>query len=369
MILESLNLKNFRLHNDSHFDFSPKLNFLVGGNGQGKTTVLEAIYLICTTKSFKSSPDSEILNFESNFFEVTSSIKSFANHNIRIFYSKEENKRVYFKDGKQLSRAADIIGKFPVVVLTPADLEITHGYPADRRKFVDSVISQASELYLNILLDYNKTLKQRASLLNKLKEFRSKILFDELEAWDEKLINSGTELIVMRRRFIEEFKEYLLESYSHIIPSSRQEVPEIHYASFSTSNENLKQYFLTEIKNNRENEIRRGSNLVGPHKDDFIFKINGNALRTYGSQGQHKTFQVALKFAQFFFLKNILKNTPFFLLDDVFGELDKERSIAISDYLKEVGQAFITLTDFSNYEFLKKDANDKTIFLGLRYEV
>lgn len=364
MILRSLDLKNFRLHSTTHLDFSPKLNFLIGGNGRGKTTVLEAIYLICTTKSFRSATDPEMLNFGSGIYEISASIESFTDHKIRIFYSREESKRIYFKDAKPLSRSADIIGKFPVVVLTPADLELTHGYPADRRKFVDSVISQSSEVYLSTLLDYNRTLKQRSSLLFKLKEFRSRILLDELEAWDEKLVNAGTVLIKMRRKFMDEFKDYLSESYSHIIPTSREEIPHIEYDSFAGEDDDTAKVFHATIVNNKENEIRRGTNLVGPHKDDFIFRINGNSLRTYGSQGQHKSFQVALKFAQFFYLKNILKNTPFFLLDDVFGELDKSRAIAISDYLKEVGQAFITLTDFSNYEFLKKDENDSTIFIN-----
>lgn len=362
MILKSLELKNFRLHKDSHFDFSPGLNYLIGGNGRGKTTILEAIYLICTTKSFRSSPDSEIVNFDSDSYEVTSSIDSFTSHKVRIRYGREENKRIYFKDGKQLNRAADVIGKFPVVVLTPADLELTHGYPADRRKFVDSVISQSSEVYLDTLLDYNRTLKQRSSLLNKLKEFRSKTLFDQLGAWDEKLVNSGIQLIVMRRKFINEFKDYLSESYSHIM--NNQEIPAIEYDSFAVDDNDLERVFHEAILANRDNELRRGTNLVGPHKDDFIFSINGNSVRTYGSQGQHKTFQVALKFAQFFFLKKVLKNTPFFLLDDVFGELDKARSLAISEYLKEVGQAFISLTDFSNHEFLKKDQDDTTIFVN-----
>lgn len=361
MILKSLELKNFRKHNDSKFEFSPALNYLVGGNGIGKTTVLEAIYLICTTKSFKSSPDSEIVNFESGSYEVTSHIESFTSHKVRIYYSREENKRVYFKDGKQLSRSAEIIGKFPVVVLTPADLELTHGYPADRRKFVDQVISQSSEVYLDTLLDYNRTLKQRSSLLNRLKEYRQKDLLDQLEAWDEKLVNSGSQLIEMRRKFVAGFKDYLSRSYSHIM--NNKEIPRVYYDSFAREGDDVKKVFMAGIAANRENEIRRGTNLVGPHKDDLAFSINGNSLRTYGSQGQHKTFQVALKFAQFFYLKRMLKNTPFFLLDDVFGELDTNRSVAISEYLKEVGQAFITLTDFTNYRFLSRDENDSVIKL------
>ena len=335
---------------------------MIGGNGVGKTTVLEAIYLISTTKSFRSSPDSELTAFGAESYEVISFIESFTSHKVRIYYSKQENKRVYFNDGKPLARSADIIGKFPVVVLTPADLELTHGYPADRRRFADQVISQASQAYLNILLDYNRTLKQRSSLLFKLKEQRSRSFLDQLEAWNEKLVNSGTQLVEFRRRFITDFKDYLTESYSNIM--KKQETPQIEYESFARQDDDIKKVFAEKLAENRENELRRASNLVGPHRDDFVFSINGKSLRTYGSQGQHKTFQVALKFAQFFYLKDSLKNTPFFLLDDVFGELDKKRSLAISRYLKEVGQAFITLTDFSNLEFLSHDENDAAIFLS-----
>ena len=160
MILSSIHLKNFRSHSDTSINFSDKLNYIVGGNGQGKTSVLESIYYLCTTKSHNSS-DSEVVRFNEQEFEINGVFKDLTGSSVRVFYSLQENKKYYFLNSKQVLRSADVIGKYPVVMLTPSDHAITQGAPSDRRRFVDSVISQASETYLKILLDYNKTLPSR----------------------------------------------------------------------------------------------------------------------------------------------------------------------------------------------------------------
>ncbi len=362
MILSSLQLKNFRSHKETSTIFSDKLNYIVGGNGQGKTSILEAIYFLCTTKSHNSS-DTQVVQFGENEFELNGCFKDKTENKIRIYYSLSENKKYYFENSKIINRTADIIGKYPVVILTPADHAITQGSPRDRRKFVDSVISQASETYLKILLDYNKTLRQRSSLLNQLKESRfskysgSTDLNDELEAWTTKLIETGSELIKHRKKFVEDFNSFISDSYKIIM--EQDEVPKIIYSSLDGDlNGNIEEKFKELIGEKKEEELRRASNLIGPHRDDFIFEINGINLKAYGSQGQHKTFQVVLRFAEFFYLKEITGKAPVFLLDDVFGELDTHRSMKISDYLKSVGQAFITLTDFTNISFLKRSPDD-----------
>lgn len=363
MILSSLQLKNFRSHKEAQFEFSDKLNFIIGGNGQGKTTVLESIYYLCTTKSNNSKSDSEVVRFNENEFEIKGSFKDLTENNIRVFYSLSEKGKYYFQDEKLISRSADIIGKFPVVILTPADHSITQGSPGDRRKFVDSVISQASETYLNFLLDYNRTLRQRSSLLGTIRETRSGSLYNELDAWTEKLVQSGSEIIRHRIKFSEDFNSFIGESYKKIMDDD--EVPGIYYSYLSgDAGDNIEEAFKTLLDERRNEEIRRGTNVVGPHRDDFIFEINGLNLRMFGSQGQHKTFQVVLRFAQFFYLKEITGKTPLFLLDDVFGELDANRSYRISEYLRQVGQAFITLTDFANFDFLKKGEGDSVIRLN-----
>jgi len=262
-------------------------------------------------------------------------------------------------NNKQVARFSAIIGKFPVVLLSPADHTITQGYPAERRRFVDSVISQASRTYLNLLIEYNRILKQRSYLLNRIRENNGKDI-GELNAWNKKLVDTGVEIIMHRKDFVSEFESYISESYQKIL--SNREEPNIRYYFLDgRCPEDLQSCFERLLDQRVEDEIRRGANLVGPHRDDFIFEINGISLKSYGSQGQHKTFQTVLRFAEFFYLKDKTGNSPLFLLDDVFGELDAERAAAISNYLSTVGQAFITLTDFGNISFLKMGKEDKVI--------
>lgn len=341
-------------------EFSPGLNYVIGGNGHGKTSILEAIYFLCTTKNFKSSSDVDVVSFQEDSFEINGGFQDATTDQIRVYYSASERQRYYFQNEKRITRAADVIGKYPVVILTPDDHTLTQGYAGDRRKFVDSVISQASEGYLKTLLDYNKTLRQRSYLLNQIKERYTPAYIRELDAWSEKLVNSGLELISYRRSFISEFKEYITEAYQVIMQSD--EVPDIFYRYLDESpQENIRTVFEEKLSSVKNDEIRRSTNLVGPHKDDLIFHINDLPLKVYGSQGQHKTFQVALRFAQFFYMKEKVGRVPIFLLDDVFGELDTARSRRISEYLKDVGQAFITMTDFTNIDFLHRNDDDKII--------
>ena len=362
MILASISLRNFRLHEKIDIEFSENLNYIVGGNGQGKTTILESIYYLCTTKSFPAKTDNEVVRFDENGFSVRGKFIDKAQNNVLINYGNDSGKN-YYLDDKLLSRSSDIIGKFPVVLLTPADHSITQGAPGQRRKFVDSVISQSSAAYLKNLLDYNRTLKQRSSLLSIMKERRTEDLMIEFDAWTEKLVDAGTEIIKSRIRFIEEFGQYITQSYYRIM--DEEEKPSAEYLYLNGCKENdVKENFYLQLKEAKQNELRRATNLVGPHKDDFIFSVNGVNLKTYGSQGQHKTFQAVLRFAEFFYLKDITSKAPLFLLDDVFGELDGYRANKISDYLKEVGQAFISLTDFGNFSFLTRDENDRIINLS-----
>jgi DNA replication and repair protein RecF len=360
MVLKTLELYNFRLHNKSFFNFSDELNYIIGGNGQGKTTVLEAIYYICTTKSLNQTADSESVSFGETSFEINGLFIDQTSNNARMFYDIESNKKLVFVNDKQVVRSATIIGKFPVVTLTQTDHAITMGNPSERRKFFDSVISQSSETYLKILLEYNKTLRQRSSLLSQIKERPNANLYDQLDAWNTTIVSLGTEIVKHRIGFINTFEKYVKDAYFEIM--NEKELPWIDYSFLETvDTEIILKRFESALVKSREDEIKRGTNLVGPHRDEFYFKINDRELRKYGSQGQHKTFQIALRFAQFFFLKDALSRTPIFLMDDIFGELDSHRAERISTNLKKLGQAFITLTDFSNFEKLDRSANDLLI--------
>jgi len=357
MILNSIDLINFRLHRNTKLEFSDKLNYIVGGNGQGKTTILEAIYYLCTTKSLNLSSDSEAVTFDEQFFEIFGKFRDLTDNRVSIRYQTDQNKKFIYVDDKQIYRASAVIGKFPVVTLIQSDHYITLGAPAERRKFVDSVISQASETYLKILIDYNKTLRQRSSLLSQIKETNNKNLFPQLNAWTDTLVSVGTEIIKHRIEFVERFKEYLKISYNKVMLG--KEEPSIQYDYMNGKDKKtIEDKFRDSLNEVRDAELRRATNLVGPHREDFRFFINNMELKKYGSQGQHKTFQIALRYGQFFYLKDALGKTPIFLMDDIFGELDANRVNRISAFLKEIGQAFITLTDFSNFSHITKSDND-----------
>ncbi|PKL84379.1 MAG: DNA replication and repair protein RecF [Ignavibacteriae bacterium HGW-Ignavibacteriae-3] len=357
MVLKQIELLNFRLHKHTSLDFSDKLNLIVGGNGQGKTSILEAIYYLCTTKNLNLASENDVVMFGEQFFEAKGRFLDLTQNQSRLLYDLPKNKKNFFLDDKQIYNSSSIIGKFPIVSLIQSDHAITQGSPAERRRFVDSVISQASHAYLEILLEYNKTLRQRSALLSQIKESRNINLFSQLEAWTEALIISGTEIIKHRIRFIKEFNQYLSQAYNHIVESIER--PSINYSSISGIQEtNTAEKFREELSVLREDELRRGTNLVGPHRDDFILSINGLELKRFGSQGQHKTFQIALRFGQFFFIKEKLGRTPIFLMDDIFGELDSYRAGKISGYLAEIGQAFITMTDLTKTESLNISAEN-----------
>ncbi|MFZ1289305.1 MAG: DNA replication and repair protein RecF [Melioribacteraceae bacterium] len=362
MILKSIELKNFRLHKLTNLEFSNNLNFVVGGNGQGKTSLLEAIYYLCTTKNLNQNSDIDALNFNENFFEINGIFSEYSTNKVRIFFDESVKKKNVFLDDKQVYRAASLIGKFPVVALLQSDHAITQGAPSERRRFVDSIIAQSSETYLKLLLDYNKILRNRSTLLSKIREFNSTELFDQLEAWTFSLVKIGSEVIKHRLSFLNEFNEYIQKPYEFIM--GKKEFPKIKYISFSTEIENVENLFQIKINELKNEELKKARNLVGPHIDDFDFFIDGLELKKFGSQGQHKTFQIALRFSQFFYLKGKLKITPIFLMDDVFGELDSFRAKKISSYLKSIGQAFITMTDFSKLENLNVSNDDKIISIN-----
>ena len=338
MILSSIQLKNFRSHRNIYLNFSKGLNYIVGGNGQGKTSVIEAIVYLCTTKGHTAKTDGEAVTFNEKRFEISGNFRGERENKTNVVYSIIENKKNYFKDEKKITKAADIIGKFPVVLLSPEDHAITQGSPSERRKFVDLVISQASATYLRNLLDYNKTLRQRSSLLGQIREYRDKKAISELDAWSSILVRTGSYIIRQRKMFIETFNEFVKRSYGFIM--NNMETPWILYSYLNDHfGSNVEEEFERQLSKRREEEIVRGTNLVGPQRDDFILSVNGKNLKTYGSQGQHKTFQVALRFAEFFYLNETIGTEPIFLLDDVFGELDAYRAQKISEYLTEVGQA------------------------------
>ena len=263
-----------------------------------------------------------------------------------------------------VERPSAMIGMFPVVILSPEKNAITFGSPADRRAFLDLVISQASRSYLETLLEYRKVLKQRNKILYDIK-FRKIERDREIDPWDEELVRLGSIIMGKRIVFLEEFTPSVLEAYRQL--TSAEEIPQFQYVpSFEllgTQNEtNIKTLFEKAIKNRFYDERKIGHSLIGPHRDECVFKINGMDLRSYASQGQHKTFLIALKLAEFFYLKECCKETPILLLDDVLSELDQERASKLLELSGKLGQSFVTTTDITAFAQLHHQGFSPRLF-------
>jgi DNA replication and repair protein RecF len=368
MFLQNIRLKNFRNHCDSYLEFGEKANVILGENGEGKTNLLEAISYISLTKSFYASGDAVVVLIGSEIFEIEASIltDNKISNKVHIGYNEKTGEKVYNLNKKRMEPFSSIIGKFPLVFLSPDNSNITFGGPSERRKFLDLVISQSNLPYFEVLSEYRKVVRHRNKILSDLKISRS-FSFELLEAWNEQLIKLGSKLINKRNEFINEFKDYIFASYQDLV--NTEEVPSIEYApSFELdvdiSLESISEKFKSQLASQTNNEMRLGTTLVGPHRDEVIFKLNDLDLRSFASQGQHKTFLVALKIGEFFYLKERCKEKPLFLLDDVFAELDEQRSKHLLKLIESLSQTFITST---NYEIFNKtltyDGQNKNFFV------
>jgi DNA replication and repair protein RecF len=250
---------------------------------------------------------------------------------------------------------------FPVVVLSPENANVTSGTPADRRRFIDVVISQSNKSYLQDLIEYRRILRQRNRLLFESKGGQAASQ-DLLEPWNENLIKRGSQISQRRAQFVQEFSPYLVDAYLRI--AGRGEQPSIGYDSSikidsSSTIERAQTFFRLELDQQRVEEQKLGTTLVGPHKDELVFEINGLSLKAFASQGQHKTFLVALKVAEFFYLRERCQETPILLLDDVFSELDSPRSEKLLALTADLGQTFITATDEQRFS---KESNQRGDF-------
>ncbi len=353
MLIENLIINNLRNHIHTEIDFDGGLNVLHGLNGSGKTTVLEAISICSFTKSFLPILDSSLINKDNNFWQVSLSARNDMNvpYKIVIKYSGNSKKNISSTFGDNLL-PKDIIGELPVVVLSPDFKKITFGSPQDRREFLDKLLSQAGRLYVDEILKYKKALKQRNNLLLKAK-LEKKVNYNLIEPWTEILIRSGAEIVLRRKKFIDEFLGVFQAIY-HSVSKGKEEVA-IEYVPYGIRNsfENLDKKGLEEIlrylfEKGKHDEIKRGTTLFGPQKDDIKILINNGVAKEYASQGQHKSLLVSIKFAEYDYLKTRKNETPLILLDDIFSELDKERAKKVIELVKSTSaQTLITVTDKS----------------------
>ncbi len=354
MFLENIRLKNFRNHADSYLECGDKANIILGDNGEGKTNLLEAVSYISLTKSFYASNDSVIVNIGETIFQIEANMVSDngIKTKIHIGYDLTTGEKVYSINNRRIEKFSSVIGKFPIVFLSPENSNITFGGPAERRKFLDLVLSQSNQTYFEDLSEYRKVVRHRNKILNDAKFLKNDPIA-LLEPWNEQLIRFGSRIMVRRRNFVNEFQEYIFSAYKKLV--DLREVPSMEYEpSFKTGNsekdEMVFENFKTEIDRKYKEELRLGSTLVGPHRDEISFKINGLELRKFASQGQHKTFFVALKIGEFFYLKERCRENPILLLDDVFSELDDNRAQQMLLLIENLNQTFITSTNFDIFD-------------------
>lgn len=349
MQLTRLLLRQFRNHTETALEFSPGLNLLLGSNGEGKTNVLEGISYLCLGRSFYGASDTTVMQIGTNGFIVRGSIASDGGVDYQVestYESTGATKRTSV-GGAEIARRTDLIGQFPVVVLSPENAAITLGGPADRRRFLDLTLSQAGRLYLENLLEYRRALRQRNKILLDAKLAR-RAPGDALEAWSDVLVQRGAGIALRRREFVEEFRPYVENAFAAVVGA--QEQPTLAYDSEILRDTPVglpaaEEVFWGVLRGSAREEARAGTTLVGPHRDELELKIDGLAVREFASQGQHKTFLIGLKLAEFSYLKDRCNETPLLLLDDVFSELDEHRCRHLLDLVSKAGQVFVTATD------------------------
>ena len=344
MRLRSIRLRHFRSHTDTSISLAPGMTLLLGPNGAGKTNVVEAIGYLCLGKSFLSPTDAPVVQRGAGHVEVEGETESDrgAISRVRIAVVLGEGKRA-FVNGAPLDRLSGLVGRVPVVVLSPADHELTAGGPSVRRQMLDATLSQAYPVYLQDLMAYRRALKQRNALLGTLRRGAT-LATGTMGAWDAETATLGSRIIVRRAEFLDRFGAFVAEAHALLqepgLPPSLRYSPSIDLTAADDPDAVFRQALARTARRSRET----GRTLVGPHLDEVTFLLDDVDLRPYASQGQHRTFALALRIAQALFLREHLDEAPLLLLDDVFGPLDQARSRVLLDLLlsQTVGQSVVT---------------------------
>ncbi len=339
MYIEKLKLLNFKNYEEQSFDFCPKINCLTGLNASGKTNVLDAIYYLSFTKSYFTNVDSVSIRHGESFFAIHANYQNREKEPVAvsITFRKGEKKNIKWND-KLYTKLTHHIGRIPLVMISPYDRDLINEGSDVRRKYIDSVIAQFDSAYLSHLIRYNKVLKQRNALLKQYYAPTEKEK-NAIALWNPRLAQLGTEIFEKRKRFIEMYIP-VFQKYFALISEGKEQVS-LDYRS-DLSDGNLEDLLASSI----DDDIRLHYTVKGIHKDDLRFKIEGFPVKRFGSQGQQKSFVIALKLAQFEYIYNITGIKPILLMDDIFDKLDEERVKQLITMVKQdnFGQIFITDT-------------------------
>jgi DNA replication and repair protein RecF len=336
--VSTLTLSGFRNHAQTSVAFSPRINILAGLNGAGKTNLLDALHVLFMSKSFVSTTDAVLLQQGAERFSVEASLQGMqrAQFSLQCTFSRAEGKH-FFVNKSPLEKLTDLIGMVPVVVLSPDDRKLTKEGPVERRAFLDAMISQVSKGYLMYLLEYRRVLKHRNRLLTETPpEIDTQIIDALFLPWDTQLARIGASIIRKRTEVIAELSDLLSGVYNNL--ALEELTPEIRYRSEEAEEDAertdtgaaLYDQLLNRLTEKRLDDLQRGSTSVGPHRDELVFSLGGRDLRKFGSQGQHRLFAIALKMAQLEWFSRHLDEPPVLILDDMFGELDTQKTRAIA---------------------------------------
>lgn len=338
MHLNTLQIIQFKNYSEASLTFSPKLNFFTGPNGAGKTNLMDAIYYLSFCKSFFNSIDSQNITSDKDFFLLQGLFSLPLSQNQVSCAVKRNQKKVFKLDENEYEKLADHIGLIPLVFITPNDNVLINGGSEERRRFIDNVMSQCDRIYLQTLINYNKILAQRNALL---KSFAERNFFDAslLDVYDIQLSELGSEIFNRRKAFLAGFVEVFAQVYQQL--SKNGENPEIQYIS-QIVNQDLKSLLKETLPKDKALQFTS----CGIHKDNLDFFINGMHVKKFGSQGQQKTFVIAMKLAQYYYIKTQKNLKPILLFDDIFDKLDPQRVRQLIQLVSgdDFGQVFISDT-------------------------
>lgn len=353
MHVSSLRLSHFRNYEVLEVEFHPQLNLFFGPNAQGKTNVLEALYCLSTTRSFRAAVDEEMIQFGQEAGAIEGVLqREEGQETIRLELRQRKNKTL-FVNGKKQKKLSSLLGRLPAVVFSPDDLFLVKGGPSLRRRYLDATILQMDPGYLSHLQQYERTLKQRNSLLRQ----KAPGIETQLAVWDLPLAQHGAALMVKRGAVAQQLSDLAGQALKDLTGGiERFEVryePQLPPEGMEAS---LQEKMMEALGKARREEMARGVTLVGPHRDDLGLWVNGQPLRKFGSQGQQRTGALALKLAQLTLLAEGCHTAPLVLFDDVMAELDEKRQAFFLNRLQQGGQAFLTGTSANDFSAASKGA-------------